>query len=193
MKLDSRVCFLVTHSYLENSVKSLERKGRSNFAYWGWKCQDGTRCDPQQFGKFLLVAETKINLVKFLISDWPSNSKYSQVLNGKDLYFTIEHRTFTVSANANGPYKYPFAELSGQQEEADTKIFWCSQFVSQLGFGHVSIVIIDVVVLANAPSVKHTRRNLPRVWNFRRTGDLQRVWKQFGEGDGECSSWNTCY
>ena len=148
---------------------------------------------PQQFGKFLRVAETKINLVKFFISDWPSNSMYSQVLNGKDLYFTIEDRTFTVSANANGPYKYPVAELSGQQEEADTKIFWCSQFVSQLGFGHVSIVIIDVAVLANVPSIKHRRRNLSRVWNFRRTDDLQRVWKQFGEGDGECSSWNTCY
>ena len=77
---------------------------------------------PQQFGKFLRVAETKINLVKFFISDWPSNSMYSQVLNGKDLYFTIEDRTFTVSANANGSYKYPVAELSGQQEEVDTKI-----------------------------------------------------------------------
>ena len=33
MKRDSRVCFLVTHSYLKKSVKSLETKGRSNFLY----------------------------------------------------------------------------------------------------------------------------------------------------------------
>ena len=60
-------------------------------------------------------------------------------------------------------------------------------------FGHVSIVIIDFAILANVPSIKHTRRYLPRVWKFRRTGDVQRVWKQFGEGGGECSSCNTCY
>ena len=78
---------------------------------------------PQQSGKFLLVAENKIDLVKFLINDWSSNSKHSPVLNGKDLYATIENKAFVVSANTNGPYKYPVAELSSQQEEADIEMF----------------------------------------------------------------------
>ena len=77
----------------------------------------------QQSGKFLLVAENKIDLVKFLINDWSSNSKHSPVLNGKDLYATIENKAFVVLANTNGPYKYPVAELSSQQEEADIEMF----------------------------------------------------------------------
>lgn len=193
MKGDCLVCFFVTDYYLEHLVKSFGRKGRSNIGLLRMEASKRNPVRLEQIRKFLSVAETKIDLVKSLINDWSSNSKHSQVLNSKDLYLTIESKAFVVSTNANGPYKYPVAELSGQQEEADSKIFWCSQFVSQLGFGHVSIVIIDVAVLANVPSIKHRRRILSRVWNFRRTGDLQRVWKQFGEGDGECSSWNTCY
>ena len=78
---------------------------------------------PQRSGKFLLVAENKIDLVKFPINDWSSNSKHSPVLNGKDLYATIEDKTFVVSTNANFPYKYPVAELPSQQKEADIKMF----------------------------------------------------------------------
>ena len=114
MKGDSGVCFFITNYYLENSVKCLGRKGRSNIVFLRMKALRWNQMRPQQFGKFLCVGKTKIDLVKFLINEWSSNSNHSHVLNGKDWYVTIEERAFVVSANANDPYKYPVAELSSQ-------------------------------------------------------------------------------
>ena len=66
------------------------------------------------------------------------------------MHVTTENKTFVASANANGPYKYPAAELSSEQEEGDTKMFLCSQYALQLGFDRVSTVTIgtDVAIVA---------------------------------------------
>ena len=146
MKGDCLVCFFVTDYYLEHLVKSSGRKGRSNIGLLRMEASKRNPVRLEQIRKFLSVAETKIDLVKSLINDWSSNSKHSQVLNSKDLYLTIESKAFVVSTNANGPYKYPVTELSIEQEEADTKMFLCSQSGLQLGFDCVSIATIDTDV-----------------------------------------------
>lgn len=58
----------------------------------------------------------------------------------------VEDKAFVVSANADGPYKYLVAELSSQQQGADTKMFLCSQFALKLGFDRVTIATIDTGV-----------------------------------------------
>ena len=150
MQGSCRICFFVTDYYLENSVKSLERKGRSSIDVLRMTVSRRNQAKPKQFQKFLRLPENKIDLVKFLINDWSSNIRHSDVLEGKEVYITIQDQTFGISCSNNSISKVPVRALSSQQEEADTKIFLCAQFAFQLGFERVNVATIDtdVVVLA---------------------------------------------
>ena len=96
------------------------------------------------------MPENKVDLVKFLINDWSTNIRHSDVLEGKEVYITIQDQVFYISYSNNSISKALVRVLSSQQEEADTKIFLCAQFVFQSGFERVNVVTTDtdVVVLA---------------------------------------------
>ena len=96
------------------------------------------------------MPENKIDLVKFLINNWSSNIRHSDVLEGEEVYITIQDQAFFTSCSNNSISKVPVRALSSQREEADTKIFLCAQFAFQLGFERVNVVTIDTdfVVLA---------------------------------------------
>ena len=149
MQGSCRICFFVTDYYLENSVKSLERKGRSSIDVLRMTVSRRNQAKPKQFQKFLRLPENKIDLVKFLINDWSSNIRHSDVLEGKEVYITIQDQTFCISCSNNSISKVPVRALSSQQEEADTKIFLCAQFAFQLGFERVNVATIDTDVVSS--------------------------------------------
>ena len=85
---------------------------------------------PKQFQKFLQLPKNKIDLVKLLTNDWSSNIRHSDVLEGKEVYITIQDQEFCISCCNNSISEVPVRALSSQQEEADTKIFLCAQFAN---------------------------------------------------------------
>ena len=88
MQGSCRICFFVTDYYLENSIKSLERKGRSSIGVLRMTVSRRNQVKHKQFQKFLRLPENKVDLVKFLINDWSSNIRHSDVLEGKGrLYY----------------------------------------------------------------------------------------------------------
>ena len=145
-----RICFCVTDYYLKNSIKSLERKGRSSTGVLRMTVLRRNQVKPKQFQKFLQLPENKIDLVKFLINDWSSNIRHSDVLEGKEVYITIQYQAFCISYSNNSISKVPVRSLSSQQQEADTKTLSLCLVPLQLGFERVNVVSIDtdVVVLA---------------------------------------------
>ena len=149
MQGSCRICFFVTDYYLENSIKSLERKGRSSIGVLRMTVSRRNQVKPKQFQKFLRLPENKTDLVKFLINEWSSNIRHSDVLEGKEVYITIQEQTFCISCSNNSISKVPVRALSSQQEEADTKIFLCAQFAFQLGSEQVNVATIDTDVVSS--------------------------------------------
>ena len=82
---------------------------------------------PKQFHKFLSLSENKI-------------------LNGKELYVTLEDKAYCISSTSNVLSNLPLTTLSSQKEEADTKMFRCAQFEFHRGFERVNIITIDTDV-----------------------------------------------
>ena len=125
-----RICFFVTDFYLKNSIKSLEGKGRSSIGVLRMTVSQRNQVKPKQFQKFLQLPENKIDLVKLLTNDWSSNIRHSDVLEGKEVYISIQDQEFCISCSNNSISEVPVRTLSSQQEEADTKIFLCAQFAN---------------------------------------------------------------
>ena len=147
MQGSCRICFFVTDYYLENSIKSLERKGRWSINVIRMTISRRNKVKPKQFQKFPRLPENKIDLVKFLINDWSSNIRHSGVLEGKEVYITVQDQAFCIPCSNNSISKVSVRALSSQQEEVGTKIFLCAQLAFQLGFERVNVVTTDTDVV----------------------------------------------
>ena len=77
MKNSYRIRFFITDYYLPDSVKPIERKSRSNIGLLRMKATRRDQRRPKQINKFLRLAENKIDLVKFFIEEWSTNSTKS--------------------------------------------------------------------------------------------------------------------
>ena len=150
MKAPSRVSFFITDYYLEDSVKSLERRCRSDIVLIRIKASRRDQRVPKQFNKCLRLSQNKVDLVKFLIEDWSTNEEHCRLLEGNELYVTVEDRAFNISSHMGQLSKTYVEELSSHQEEADAKMFLAARFAFELGFVKVNIqtIDIDVAVLA---------------------------------------------
>ena len=143
VKSTSRVTFFTTDNYLQNSIKSMERDRRSGHGAIKLKVMSKDQVAPKQWKKFLRDSENKINLVKFLVSDWSTSERHAPVLEGKDLYVTIKDQGYCITANHGILSIRQVPEISSEQEEADTKMFLCAQFAASLGFDSAEIVTVD--------------------------------------------------
>ena len=85
-----RICLFVTDYYRKNSIKSLERKGRSSIGVLRMTVSRINQGKSKELQKLLRLPENKIDLVKFLINNWSSNIRHSDVLEGKEVFMTIE-------------------------------------------------------------------------------------------------------
>ena len=92
MKAPSRVSFFIPDYYLEDSVKSLELRCRSDIGLIRMKASRKDQHVPKQFNKFLRLSPNKIELVKFLIEDWLTNEKHCCLFEANELYVTVEDR-----------------------------------------------------------------------------------------------------
>ena len=79
----ARAAFFVTDYYLEDSIKSVERDSRSTYGTIRMKVVRREQAIPKQWKKFLRNSENKLDLIDFLLYDWSTNSKHSQLLDGK--------------------------------------------------------------------------------------------------------------
>ena len=92
------------------------------------------------------LSENKTDLVRFLINYWSTNTIHAKILEDKDLYGTVEDKVFCISSNGNKLSMVLCNRLSSEQEEADTKVVLCAQFVFDIGFERVNIVTVDTDV-----------------------------------------------
>ena len=97
MEAPSRVSFFITDYYLEDSVKSLEQRCRSDIGLIRMKASRRDQGVPKQFNKFTGLSQNKIDLVKFLIEDWSTNEKHCRLLERNEVYVTVEDRAFKIS------------------------------------------------------------------------------------------------
>ena len=145
-----RITFFVTDFYLQNSIKSVERQRRS--AIGSIKINIINRCQqkPKAWTKYLQNPDNKIQLVEFLIDDWSQQVIHLQTLCDRELFVTCRDKAYCLTSNGSNIRKVDVPELQSSQEEADTKMFLCTQFAATLGFEQVKIVTVDsdVAILA---------------------------------------------
>ena len=79
----TQVAFFVTDSYLEDSIKSMERDSRCTYGTIRMKVMRRQQVLPRQWKIFLRNSENKPELIDFLLHDWSTNLKHSQQLDGK--------------------------------------------------------------------------------------------------------------
>lgn len=141
-----RVAFFVTDYYKENSIKSLERKRRSAIGCLRIKINDRNQRKPKSWANYLQHPKNKLELVRFLISDWSRNERNIVKLHNKELYVTCESDAYCIRANQLNLEITDVQELKSFQEEADTKMFLCAQYASNLDYPSVKIVTVDTDV-----------------------------------------------
>ena len=140
----SNTNFFVTDFYLADSIKSMERDRRSNSSgSLRVKVQRSDQPIPKQFAMFLRNPDNKLELLDFLLKDWSTNEKYCELFGRKEVYFTIREQAVRIWCQENPLLNKSVPGLSSKQEEADTKMFLCAAFASQLGFNSVHIVTVD--------------------------------------------------
>ena len=173
----SPVNFFVTDFYLEDSVKSMERDRRSAAGSLRVKVMRRDQAVPKQFSRFLRNSENKLDLLDFLSKDWSTNLRHCEVLDGKELYFTIRDQAICISSIQGRLLNTPAPELASKQEEADTKMFLCAAFASSLGFPSVNIVTVDsdVAVL----SLYYQQRLDVEIYLQMGTGVREKIYKVF--------------
>ena len=105
---------------------------------------------PKQFNKYLRNSENKLDLVKFLIKDWSTNTIHLNTLKDQEVFITCEDKAYRVSCNGEILSIAAVPQLESFHEEADTKLFLCAAFASTLGFSAVNIITVDsdVAILA---------------------------------------------
>ena len=126
VKGSCRIYFFKTYYYLPNFIKSLERKNRSMIGLLRMKVLRRGQKRLQQFDKYLRLSENKIELVRFLINDWSTNTIHAKILEDKELYVTVEDKVLCISSNGNKLSMVFWNRLSNKQEEDDTKLFLCA-------------------------------------------------------------------
>ena len=75
--------FFVSDYYRDDSIKSLERIGRSKIGTIRVQALRRDQKKPVQFKKFLQNSQNKTNIIKFIAKDWLSNKQNLKKLNGK--------------------------------------------------------------------------------------------------------------
>jgi len=146
----STASFFVTDNYVTDSIKAMERERRTTEGLIRIVASRRDQLKPRQFNKYLRNSQNKIDLIKFLISDWSINMNHAVQLEGKELFVTVENKAFCITANNGIIRKKIIQQLESEQEEADTKMFLCALYAEDLGFGSVKIITVDsdVAILA---------------------------------------------
>ena len=146
----SRIILFVSDRHVPSSIKSIEQEVRGNLGTIQVKVERRDQSQPKQFKKFLADGMNKISLVRFLLKYRSSHEKHISRLQDKMLFFTVEEECYKLTSCDGKVKKATVDELCSSQEEADTKMFLCAKFASDLGYSEICFhtVDTDVFVLA---------------------------------------------
>ena len=143
LKNNAEVIYFVTDQYKVDSVKGLERAKRASSGTIHVNIGRPDQKRPQQFKKFLGNPRNKLELVQFLLNDWSHPTRYLEKLRNRQIFATLEERCFSIRIENGSIIMSEIEELKCSQEEADTKIFFCCQHASVLGFQKATIITVD--------------------------------------------------
>lgn len=139
----ANTAYFVTDHYLPHSIKTMERNRRSMVGTIRVIPKRRDQPKPKQFQRFLTNAENKLDLIKFLVSEWSTNDRHVAVFKDKIIFITVEDKAFSIKVSRGSMKIDPVPELESQQEEADTKMFLCAAHASSWGYESVKIVTVD--------------------------------------------------
>ena len=159
--------FFVTDNYLENSIKDTERIRRGTDGLINIKRIHCDQKKPKRFNKFLADSNNKVELIRFLLSDWSDPLNYTDAIRGKNIYFTIGPKCKVLTVSNNQVNVQDVKKLFCDQEEADTKVKlngWAKNQLQKLFLNtlfvsakntviliHVLALVLDFTALIYAP------------------------------------------
>jgi len=153
------VVHFVTDCYRHDSIKDVERSRRGSSATY----QIGGRMTkvPRDFASFMLNAENKTQLIRFLLAEWQL-PEYAQCLHGRTIFFVCEEMCYSLhSADGCSTVVSVVDQLCSSQEEADTRIILHCLFAAESMSGDGSIVVrspdtdVFVLLLAYASDIRN--------------------------------------
>ena len=93
--------------------------------------------------KFLALGTNKTELIKFLLKDWITINRHLNTLRSKTIYFSCGDQGFKIDVRGYSIRKSNVAELSSNQEEADTKMFLVVKIAQEIGCTQATIFTVD--------------------------------------------------
>ena len=136
----------VTDSYLEQSIKSLERHRRSDSSCVRTRINSREQRCPGQWSKYMRMTENKKDFVDFLTQDW-MNPEFAAVIGANQLYVVNGENCWKyTSFNGDSVQRNAVVELQSNQEEADTRLLLHAKHAAASGAGNVVIQSPDTDV-----------------------------------------------
>ncbi len=99
---------------------------------------------PKQFRKFLDNGSNKVDLVRFFLEDWSDPERFKAIIAHHVLFITLKSHAYRLEVKGDLVRSVPEENLFCNQEEADTKMFLCSQHaIQELSCGNICISTVD--------------------------------------------------
>ena len=145
---------VVFDTYRDMSIKNAERTMRGEVAGVQLSHISSTQL-VKQWRKFLSEVKNKTSLIKFISREWREEDCMRR-LKGKTLFVTAESECWKITEKGSENV----AELTSNQEEADTRLLLHAKHAAQEGYEAVAVISEDkdvFVLLLNFSSIINTR------------------------------------
>ena len=142
---------LVADQYPEVSIKGTERDRRGRSGQILVSISSRQQTCPRQWKRFMSNGLNKTRLMHFLVQDWTTNGNlFAGKIGSRVLYVTHGSECTKIKVEDGKVVGRPEQQLSSQQEEADTRMFFHAKHASTHGHSHIAIKSsdTDVEVLA---------------------------------------------
>lgn len=136
--------------YPNISIKNIEREKRGRGGHLIVNISSPQQLCPKQWKKFMSIGSNKEGFMSFLVNEWSTNQAYAQKIGNRTLYITHGNQCTKIVATEDRIAATDVADLSTNQEEADTRMFLHASHASTNGHQGVAIISsdTDVEVLA---------------------------------------------
>lgn len=123
------IIHLICDTYSEEpSIKDFERANRGvDASVYSIQGRDQRR--PADFRRALLSTSFKTSLINFLAEEWTALD-YIEILEGNTAYFALEEVCYKYQVENNEIRRQPVEKLNCSHQEADTRIIFHAQFVT---------------------------------------------------------------
>jgi len=146
-----QLCILyATHNEQGPSIKDHEHAERGD-SLTAYKITVPSQRRPVDFNRALLSSKFKTELLNFLIQEWTC-PEYASLLEGHTVYYAVGQCCFIYTAEHGQVQRHQVHELERGHEEADTRLLFHAQYLSQLDSEAPKVIVVrsndtDVFVL----------------------------------------------